>query len=103
MGQTGEQISGVMAMNIYQFDDEERFPLSNRDGIYGGNGGNKDGILIDGEYWFIKYPKSTRGMRANAKELSYTTSPLSEFIPQSVKLISSDTNKSKTIQGVEAF
>lgn len=80
MGQTGEQISGVMAMNIYQFDDEERFPLSNRDGIYGGNGGNKDGILIDGEYWFIKYPKSTRGMRANAKELSYTTSPLSEFI-----------------------
>ena len=29
-------------MIIYQFDDEERFPLSNRDGIYGGNGGNKE-------------------------------------------------------------
>lgn len=67
-------------MIIYNFDDESAFPLSNRDGIYGGNGGNKDGILIDGEYWFIKYPKSTRGMNANAKELSYTTSPLSEYI-----------------------
>lgn len=67
-------------MQIYDFNDEKRFPLSNRDGIYGGNGGNKDGILIDGEYWFLKYPKTTRGMSAKAQEMSYTTAPLSEFI-----------------------
>ena len=67
-------------MIIYNFDDEVKYPLSNRDGIYGGNGGNKDGILIDGEYWFIKYPKTTRGMSKKAQELGYTTAPLSEYI-----------------------
>ena len=36
-------------MKIYDFNDEIKYPLSNRDGIYGGNGGTKDGVLIDGE------------------------------------------------------
>lgn len=67
-------------MKIYDFNDELKYPLSNRDGIYGGNGGNKDGVLIDGEYWFIKYPKTTRGMSEKAQQISYTTAPLSEYI-----------------------
>lgn len=67
-------------MKIYDFNDEKLYPLSNRDGIYGGNGGTKDGILIGGEYWFIKFPKSTRTMSNNAQEIDYTTSPLSEYI-----------------------
>ena len=37
-------------MILYDFNDEHAYPLSDRDGIYGGNGGGKDGILIDGEY-----------------------------------------------------
>lgn len=36
-------------MKIYDFNNENLYPLSNRDGIYGGNGGTKDGILINGE------------------------------------------------------
>ena len=67
-------------MKMYDFDDENIFRLSNRDGIYGGRGGYKDGILIDGEYWFIKYPKSTKSMYGNARQIDYTTSPLSEYI-----------------------
>ena len=67
-------------MKIYDFNDEIKYPLSNRDGIYGGNGGTKDGVLIDGEYWFIKYPKTTRGMSEKAQQISYTTAPLSEYI-----------------------
>ena len=59
-------------MKIYDFNDETKYPLSNRDGIYGGNGGTKDGVLIDGEYWFIKYPKTTRGMSEKAQQISYT-------------------------------
>ncbi len=67
-------------MKIYDFNDEVKFPLSNRDGIYGGKGGNKDGVLIDGEFWLIKYPKSTKGMSENARQIGYTTAPLSEYI-----------------------
>ena len=67
-------------MKIYNFNDEKLYPLSNRDGIYGGSGGNKDGILIDGEFWLIKYPKTTRGMSDKAREISYTTAPLSEYL-----------------------
>ena len=87
-------------MIIYNFDNEEAYPLSNRDGIYGGNGGNKDGILIDGEYWFIKYPKSTRGMKGNAKGVRYTTSPLSEYIGSHVyKILGYDVHE--TLLGIK--
>ena len=36
--------------------------LSDRDGMYGGMAGLKDGILYKGEYWIVKYPKSTNDM-----------------------------------------
>lgn len=52
--------------------------LSSRAGTYGGKAGYKDGIIYKNEYWIIKYPQSTKGMRGNIA--SYTTSPLSEYI-----------------------
>ena len=39
----------------------ENFDLLTPSGIsYGGHGGSKRGIIIDGDRWFLKYPKSTR-------------------------------------------
>lgn len=58
--------------------DLNGYKLSNRNGMYGGMAGSKEGVLINNEYWLIKYPKSTKGM--NVEEISYTTSPLSEYI-----------------------
>ncbi|MEG0329970.1 MAG: CtkA family protein [Longicatena sp.] len=52
--------------------------ISDRNGMYGGMAGSKEGILLDNEYWIVKYPKSTKVMNVN--DLSYTTSPLSEYI-----------------------
>ena len=37
--------------------------LSNRNGMYGGMAGSKEGILLNDEYWMIKYPKSTKELR----------------------------------------
>lgn len=45
---------------------------------YGGHSGSKSGIIIDGERWLLKYPKSTKSM--DNPKVSYTTSPLSEYI-----------------------
>ena len=62
-------------MKIINFD---YCKTNERNGTYGGMAGSKEGITYNNEYWIIKYPKSTKGMRAN--DVSYTTSPLSEFI-----------------------
>ena len=62
-------------IDILNLDDCK---LSERNGLYGGKAGSKEGIIINDEYWMIKYPKSTKGMRGNLD--SYTTSPLSEYI-----------------------
>lgn len=40
--------------------------------------GSKLGIMYQGEDWILKFPKSTKGMRKTG--ISYTTSPLSEYI-----------------------
>jgi len=56
----------------------ENAPLSDRNGSYGGAAGSKEGILIDDQYWIVKYPQSTRSMRGDLT--SYTSSPLSEYI-----------------------
>ena len=45
---------------------------------YGGNAGAKNAVLYEGAVWMIKYPKSTRGLMN--PQISYTTSPLSEYI-----------------------
>jgi len=46
--------------------------------FYGGEAGAKLGVVVDGENWLLKYPKSTKTL-TNPK-VSYTTSPLSEYI-----------------------
>lgn len=47
--------------------------------MYGGNAGDKDGVIYNDAEWIIKYPKATVNMVGN-NILSYTTSPLSEYI-----------------------
>ncbi len=64
-------------MKIFDFSDCE---YSNRNGSYGGAAGDKDGILINGEPWIAKYPKSNEGMAKSDKLSRTTQTPLSEFI-----------------------
>lgn len=57
----------------------ENFDILEPSGIsYGGHGGSKRGIIIDGERWFLKYPKSTKSM--DVEGISYSTTPLSEYL-----------------------
>ena len=62
-------------VKVYKLDD---CPLSERAGTYGGQAGFKDGIVWNNENWLVKYPKTMSDMRA--PDMSYTTSPLSEYI-----------------------
>ena len=57
--------------------------LSSRNLEYGGRAGEKKGIIYNGGFWFLKFPKNTSGMN-NVKGLSYVTSPLSEYIGSNV-------------------
>lgn len=50
--------------------------------LYGGNAGFKRGITIDGSNWIIKFPQETNGFKN--VDISFTTSPLSEYIAQSI-------------------
>lgn len=65
-----------IATDIYDFDNCE---ISDRNGTYGGNSGDKEGIFFKDNYWLVKYPKSARDLTRTGS-LSYTTSPLSEYI-----------------------
>jgi hypothetical protein len=65
-----------MNTKIYNLND---MPLSDRNSTYGGNSGDKEGILINQEYWLVKYPKNVKNLQ-NIGTLSYSTSPLSEYI-----------------------
>ena len=64
-------------MEIFDFSNAE---YSNRNGSYGGAAGDKDGILINGESWIAKYPKSNEGMAKSDKLSKFSQTPLSEFI-----------------------
>ncbi|MBE5846770.1 MAG: CtkA family protein [Lachnospiraceae bacterium] len=59
--------------------DFSKCPISNRHGIYGGQAGDKDGIIYNNEFWIVKFPKSTKSMKGDALD-AYTTSPLSEYL-----------------------
>lgn len=65
-------------IEIYNFNDSNRYPLSFKDGAYGGAAGDKDGITDGKEAWMIKYPKNLSEMKGNLP--SYSSNPLSEFI-----------------------
>ena len=47
--------------------------------LYGGNAGRKLGININGADWLLKFPKTTHNLTASVN-ISYTTSPLSEYL-----------------------
>ena len=61
---------------IFDFNENEINYM--KAGSYGGNAGNKDAIFWNDDTWIIKYPKSTKSM--DVEGISYTTSPLSEYI-----------------------
>lgn len=63
--------------------DFSKCELSSRNLEYGGRAGEKKGIIYNGDFWFLKFPKSTSNMR-NIKDMSYVTSPLSEFIGSNI-------------------
>ena len=50
--------------------------LSDRNLQYGGRAGEKRGIIYNDEFWFLKFPKNTIGMK-KVDSLSYVTSPIS--------------------------
>ena len=69
-------------MEILRLDE---CPLSDRNSTYYGMAGQKEGILIQGERWLVKYPKSTAGLECDL--VSYSTAPLSEYIGSHVYAI----------------
>ena len=69
-----------MRNELINFDN---CPYSIRNGMYGGVGGRKDGIIYNNEMWIIKYPKSTKDMIGD-NLLSYTSSPVSEYLGSKV-------------------
>lgn len=77
---------------IYDLDG---CPFSHRHGLYGGYGGDKDGIVFKGDNWIVKYPKSTRDMQ-QGNLASYTTSPLSEYIGSHIyQILGYDTHETE--------
>lgn len=81
-------------MKIY---DLNACDVSNRNGMYGGMAGLKEGILWNDEFWLVKYPKTTKGMDVN--DLSYTTSPLSEYIGSQIyEILGYDVHKTVLAQ-----
>lgn len=68
---------------MIKLDNFEKYKTSGLS--YGGHGGSKRGIVIDNEKWLLKYPKSTQSM--NVEGLSYTTTPLSEYIGSHIYML----------------
>ncbi|BDC94888.1 hypothetical protein [Treponema bryantii] len=62
-------------MEIYNLDN---CAYSVKNGTFGGNSGDKEGILFNGDSWIVKYPKKGTGLKD--VQMSYTQSPLSEYL-----------------------
>lgn len=58
--------------------DLSKAPYSFKHASYGGLNGSKDGIIIHGEEWMVKYPQNLSNIRGEVP--SYSTSPLSEYL-----------------------
>lgn len=63
-------------MKIINVDNNE---YSEKHGMYGGMSGLKDGLIINGEDWLVKYPKNASYL-AKHEEMEYTVDPLSEYL-----------------------
>ena len=68
---------------MIQMIDFSNCKLSSRNLEYGGRAGEKKGIIYNGDFWFLKFPKNASAMN-NTKGLSYVTSPLSEYIGSNI-------------------
>ncbi len=80
---------------IYDLDD---CPVSERNSSYGGNSGDKEGIIIDGEPWLVKYPKDVSYLHITGG-LEEMLTPLSEYIGSHIyQTLGYDTHE--TILGV---
>ncbi len=76
-------------IKIFNLND---YPLSIKNGAYGGAAGSKDGISINGTNWLIKYPMSLSQMQGDTA--SYSSAPLSEFLGSHIyEIIGFDTHK----------
>ncbi len=60
--------------------DLDACPYSGRNGSYGGAAGDKDGVLIDGEPWILKYPRPNLGMDKIERLAPFSLTPLSEYL-----------------------
>jgi len=63
------------AMELIDFND---CPINNRN--YGGLSGNKIGVIYQGENYIIKYPGNLRDRNLKNVVLSYSNSPVCEYI-----------------------
>ena len=82
-------------IEIINFTD---YALSDMDLQYAGRAGEKRGIIYNGDYWFLKFPKNTIGMN-RVTGISYVTSPLSEYIGSHIyEILGYDVHK--TILGI---
>ncbi len=63
-------------MIIKNVDNAE---YSLKHGTYGGLSGLKDGLIIDGNDYIIKFPKNARDLKRH-EEMLYTNDPVSEYI-----------------------
>lgn len=59
--------------------DFSKCEFSSRNLEYGGRAGEKRGIIFNNDFYILKFPKSTEGMK-KVEGISYVTSPLSEYI-----------------------
>ena len=59
--------------------DFTNLELSSRNMRYGGRAGVKRGIIYNGDFWMVKFPKDTKELKF-AIDMSYSSAPLSEYI-----------------------
>lgn len=59
--------------------DFTNLELSSRNMQYGGRAGVKRGVMYNGDFWMIKFPKDTKELRYEIG-MSYSSAPLSEYI-----------------------
>lgn len=59
--------------------DFTNLELSPRNLQYGGRAGAKRGVFLNGEFWIVKFPKDTMGLR-DAVDVGYSSATLSEYV-----------------------
>lgn len=59
--------------------DFTNLELSSRNMQYGGRAGVKRGVMYDGDFWMVKFPKDTKELQYEIN-MSYSSAPLSEYI-----------------------